>query len=416
MTNPIAVIILAAILLAACSESGPPAKVEAQLAGHAGESAAVESKGPHGGRVLVDSEFRLELVIFESGIEPEFRAWAWQGDTPVPPAEWRLEVTLIRLGEVTHAFTFQAHEDFQRGDDVVSEPHSFQVEVRATANGATHSWKYDSFEGRTTISAQAASASGIEVETAGPAQITETLELQGTVVPDPQRVYRILARYPGVLKTIRPSIGDRVRAGEVLATIESSESLRVYTLSAPNDGVVVSRKANAGETVGAEEILTLVDFSSVWVELAAFQHDLDRIQVGQTVRVRDADGHQLAVGTLQSIAPVGSPASQSMTARVVLPNPDGLWRPGLFASGTVTVAENQVPLAVRRLALQTFRDWTVVFQKAGDAYEIRPVTLGRTNAIWAEVLDGLEPGAEYVTSNSFVIKADIEKSGAKHDH
>ncbi len=416
MTNSIPLIILATILLAACSESGPAVQDVAQSSGHVEEPAAMETKGPHGGRMLVDGDFRLELVIFESGIEPEFRAWTWQGDTPVPPAKWRLEVTLTRLGEVTDTFAFKPHEDFQRGDGVVYEPHSFQVEVRATANGAPHNWQYDSFEGRTTISAAAASASGIEVETAGPAQITETLELQGTVVPDPQRVYRVHARYPGVLKSIKPGIGDRVRAGEVVASIESSDSLRIYTLTAPNDGVVVSRKANVGETVGEGEILTLVDLSSVWVELAAFQHDLDRLRAGQTVTIRDADGHQVAVGTLQSIAPVGSPASQSMTARVVLPNPDGLWRPGLFASGTVTVAENQVPVAVRRLALQTFRDWTVVFQKVGDSYEIRPVTLGRSDADWVEVLDGLEPGAEYVTSNSFVIKADIEKSGATHDH
>jgi cobalt-zinc-cadmium efflux system membrane fusion protein len=105
-----------------------------------------------------------------------------------------------------------------------------------------------------------------------------------------------------------------------------------------------------------------------------------------------------------------------MTARVVLPNETGFWRPGLFVSGAVTVAQTDVPLAVRRTALQTFRDWTVVFQKFGDSYEIRPVTLGRRDATWAEVLDGLAPGAEYVSINSFVIKADIEKSGAKHDH
>ena len=75
-----------------------------------------------------------------------------------------------------------------------------------------------------------------------------------------------------------------------------------------------------------------------------------------------------------------------------------------------------MPLAVKRTALQTFRDFTVVFVQVGDTYEVRMLELGRQDDTWVEVKGGLKPGSIYVTENSYLIKADIEKSGASHDH
>ena len=101
---------------------------------------------------------------------------------------------------------------------------------------------------------------------------------------------------------------------------------------------------------------------------------------------------------------------------MVVDNADGRWRPGLFVTGELVVAQNDVAIAVRRSALQTLDDSTVVFEQIGDDYEARPVTLGRGDDDWVEVSAGLEAGAHYVTQGSYLIKADIEKSGASHDH
>jgi cobalt-zinc-cadmium efflux system membrane fusion protein len=75
-----------------------------------------------------------------------------------------------------------------------------------------------------------------------------------------------------------------------------------------------------------------------------------------------------------------------------------------------------VPLAVRRAGIQGFRDFQVVFARFGDTYEVRMLELGISDAEWIEVTGGLSAGTEYVTGNSYLIKADIEKSGASHDH
>ena len=67
-------------------------------------------------------------------------------------------------------------------------------------------------------------------------------------------------------------------------------------------------------------------------------------------------------------------------------------------------------------AIQRFRDFDVVFARVGDTYEVRMLELGRRTPEWTEVLGGLEPGTEYVVDGAFLIRADIEKSGASHDH
>jgi cobalt-zinc-cadmium efflux system membrane fusion protein len=101
---------------------------------------------------------------------------------------------------------------------------------------------------------------------------------------------------------------------------------------------------------------------------------------------------------------------------VPLPNPDNRLRPGQFLQARVVAAEVDVPLAVERSALQRFRNFDVVFAKVGEIYEVRMLELGRMDEQHAEVLSGLEPGETYVTENSYLIKADIEKAGASHDH
>jgi len=268
----------------------------------------------------------------------------------------------------------------------------------------------------TEIHDEIAAQSGIETGVVGPARIRETISLHGTIVPDPRRVFRLHARYPGIVRDVRGQIGSRVRKGELLAVVESDESLQRYNIVSPSDGVIVTRDANVGVHTGNDPLVTVVDLSTVWVELASFQHDLGKIKSGQPVLVEDVDGHLNADGRVDNVAAVGSAASQSMTVRVVLPNPDGHWRPGLFVTGEVVFREEEVPLAVRVAALQDMGGKTAIFEKVGERYVARPVTIGRRDRDFAEVMSGIGAGALYVTVNSFLVKADIEKSGASHDH
>lgn len=270
--------------------------------------------------------------------------------------------------------------------------------------------------GSTEIHDEIALESGIETGSVGPARIRETISLHGTIVPDPRRVFRLHARYPGIVRDVRGQIGDQVSKGDLLVVVESDESLQRYNIVSPSNGVIVTRDANVGVNTSDGPLVTIVDLSTVWVELASFQHDLGKIKPRQPVLIEDVDGHLNADGRVDNVAAVGSAASQSMTVRVVLPNPDGHWRPGLFVTGEVVFREEEVPLAVRVGALQDMDGESVIFEKLGERYEARAVTIGRRDRDFAEVTGGIEAGTLYVTANSFLVKADILKSGAAHDH
>jgi cobalt-zinc-cadmium efflux system membrane fusion protein len=373
-------------------------------------------KGPHGGRLLQEDDFSLEISIYETGLPPEFRVFAYRHKQPLAADDVSLVIELTRLGGTLDRIEFTPQGDYLRGNSVVYEPHSFEVEVSARHAGKTYTWQYQHFEGRTRIAESMARQMGILTETAGPVTIAETRTLSGRVQTNPNRLSRVRPRFAGVVKAIRSELGDRVSAGDTLATVQSNESLQVYDVKAPIDGLIVKRDIQLGEATADEPLFIIVDLSEVWVELDIFVRDLELISKGQPVLVETLDGRHHKSAVIDWISPLTAHASQSVRARVALANEDGTWRPGQFVRGHVTVGEFPVPLAVRLSALQRFRDSEVVFAHYDDTYEVRMLKLGRRNRDWAEVLEGLEAGTEYVTGNSYLIKADIEKAGAGHDH
>jgi cobalt-zinc-cadmium efflux system membrane fusion protein len=382
----------------------------------AGPGAHDPNEGPHGGRWLEDGDFALEVTIFERGVPPEFRVYAFHHREPVAPAAIELELELKRFGGKVERFKFSPRENHLLGNEVVGEPHSFDVTIRASYEGKSHEWSYESHEGRTTIASEMSARAGVETATAGPGLLREQLTLYGTVEVSPERRLHVTPRFPGVIRSVRVNLGDEVRAGETLAVVESNESLEVYTVAAPISGVVTERKANPGERAGSEPLFEIVDFSSVVAELTVFPGDHARLARGQHVRVRASTAEVEGSGEITSLTPVHLTAIPTWLARVTLQNDDRRWSPGLFVAADITIRESQVPLSIPLSALQTFRDWDVVFLNAGDTYQAQPVELGLRDSESAEVLSGLAPGDRYVVANSYLIKADIEKSGASHDH
>ncbi len=405
---PLAVV---SLTLAACGDAPTTRSKDAE--GHKAAEAEFE-RGPHRGRVLRSGDFAVEVTIFEEGTEPEFHVYPYANNKPVDPKSVQLTMKLTRLGGRVDTFTFQPKNDFLRGSGVVHEPHSFDVEVNAAHLQKTHTWTYASYEGRTTIDPEAAAAAGVKTETAGPAVIDEVIDLPGRIILQPQGRAEIRATYPGRITEMTKAVGQRVEKGDVLVRIEASDSLRNYQITAPISGVVVERNANVGD-VPTQAIYIITDPTQLQAAFFAFPRDAARLRQGQPVEIRGL-GEQRARAAIRILLPSADPATQTVSIFADLPNPDGTWRPGMSVEGIVTVASTKVPLAVRTRALQRFRDFTVVFAKVENTYEVRMLKLGRQTPEWTEVLEGLEPGDIYVSDNAFLIRADIEKSGASHDH
>lgn len=407
----LAPLVVIGLFLAGCSDSGPSKR---SSAADGEQKAADYERGPHRGRLLRSGDFSVEITIFEEGTDPEFHVYAFWQSKPLDPQQVQLTMTLTRLGGRVDQFAFAPKGEFLLGNGVVREPHSFDVAVAAVYQEKTYSWTYASYEGRTTIDPDAAEAAGVRAEPAGPAVIDEIIDLPGRVVLQPHGRAEVRAWYPGRITEMTKAIGQSVRQGEVLVRIEASDSLRTYQITAPISGVIVERNANVGD-VATQAIYVITDTTKLQAAFFAYPRDAERLRPGQPVEIRGLS-EQRASSTIKILLPSADPATQTVSIYAELPNPDGIWRPGMAVEGAVTVTSSKVALAVKTRALQRFRDFTVVFAKVGSTYEVRMLKLGRRTSEWTEVLGGLEPGEVYVSDNAFLIRADIEKSGASHDH
>ena len=377
---------------------------------------AAEVKGPNGGRLLEQGDFALEVTIYETGVPPEFRLYAYEQGKLLPAGEVKATLELVRLGNQIDRFVFEPKGDYLGAEGVVTEPHSFDVNVTATYAGQTYKWSYESHEGRVTIADEVAARSGIATAVAGPMEIAETLNTNGFITADPKKVVRVAPRFTGTVERLMVDPGQRVKAGDELAQVENQQTGVSFSVTAPMDGEILEIRMLPGELTGEDSYILIADLSTVWAQLRIYSRDRALVQTGQAVTIKLPDGTQNATGTISYISPVASPESQTQLARVVLDNQKNHWLPGFYVDASIELSREEAPLAVKKSGLQTFRDFTVVFAKVGETYEVRMLEFGREDEELIEVVGGLQPGETYVTENSFLLKADVLKSGASHDH
>jgi cobalt-zinc-cadmium efflux system membrane fusion protein len=222
--------------------------------------------------------------------------------------------------------------------------------------------------------------------------------------------------------TQRVSAQKLIALGESATSLQSiptapPETLSRYEIRAPLDGTVIEQHVTVGEAVPADRnVFVTADLSSVWAEATITAKDLGAVRIGQQAIVESKDLGRAVTGRITYIGSLVGEETRSAPTRIVIPNPDGRWRPGLFVSVRLVTESTTVPLAVPSEAIQTFRDWQVVFVRYGDWFEARPLELGRSDGEWIEVRKGLSPGEQYAATNGFAIKAEIGKAGATHDH
>jgi cobalt-zinc-cadmium efflux system membrane fusion protein len=199
---------------------------------------------------------------------------------------------------------------------------------------------------------------------------------------------------------------------------EPEERLAWYELKAPFAGQVIEQHVTRGEFLTEEtDAYVVADLATVWVDLSVYPKDVGRVRTGLRAIVAAGDG--LAVeGKITYVAPTVDPETRAGLARVSLPNPKGEWKPGMFVSGEVLVEEVEVGVLVPRTALLSVDGRTVVFVQEGDAFEARPVTVGRGNELRAEVVAGLRAGEAYAAEGGFGLKAHLARGsfGDGHDH
>ena len=196
----------------------------------------------------------------------------------------------------------------------------------------------------------------------------------------------------------------------------ANASLTRYEVVAPLAGTVIEKHIAVGEMLKDDtEAFVVADLSTVWVDLNIAAKDLALVRKGQRV-VITADTTMKAEGTVSYISPVVSDETRTVVTRVVLPNPDGRWRPGLFVTATIATSETPVAVLIPKTAIQTIEGQPTVFVQTPEGFAPRPVTLGRANETHVEITAGLQAGERYAATETFVLKADLGKGTGSHDH
>ncbi|KTD70769.1 MULTISPECIES: efflux RND transporter periplasmic adaptor subunit [Legionella] len=381
------------------------------------ESQEEFEKGPQGGRLFKKENIALELLIFERGMPPHFRAYLYQDGKAISPDVAKFTAELTRFNGKKEVVTFSPIDNFLQSDQVIKEPHSFDVTLQLMISGKSYNWQYNTYEGRIKLVPAMLQAANIQTEKAESQTIKTQLQVVGKIVPNRDTMAPIYARYAGIIKVMNKNLGDEVSKGDLLATIESNESLQNYNINAPITGTIVQKYVTNGELAQSNKpIYDVANLNNVWADFTLYRKETPLVKNGMIVIVIGDEGQPKTTSHISYIAPLGIEDSQTTLARAVLPNEQREWIPGMYVNGYIIIKEKTVPVAVPLAALQRIGEQDVVFVQQGDYFEATPVVLGQRDKQWVEVVSGLDAGEHYVTKNSFYLKAELGKEGASHEH
>jgi len=187
---------------------------------------------------------------------------------------------------------------------------------------------------------------------------------------------------------------------------ESDALLTRYEIVSPLDGEVLEKKISLGEMVKSETaVYRVANLDSVWVKVNVYQKDMGFLRKGEEVVISAGQGIPDARGKITFIGPLVGETTRTAHAQVLLPNPDGQWRPGLFVNAEISTARERIPLWIPQEAVATLEGRTVVFIPAAEGFKPKTISTGRSDRTHVEIVAGLSPGDPYVAKGAFEIKA-----------
>jgi cobalt-zinc-cadmium efflux system membrane fusion protein len=235
----------------------------------------------------------------------------------------------------------------------------------------------------------------------------------------------------GAQKKLVAAKADLARAqAEVSA---ASRALEVYghggrgsevAIRSPIAGQIVERHASLGEVVEPSQVLfEVTDIKKVWAVGRVYQQNAGQVEVGAAASLTlQAHPGRSWQGTLDYVAPTLDERTRTLAVRMVLDNPEGVLRPGLFGELSITKKNGQAKTApyIRADALQKVGNEVVVFvpEPEEGSFHAVPVAVGQRSQGRVQVVSGLKVGDKYVSAGAFVLKSELLRGelGEGHAH
>lgn len=282
--------------------------------------------------------------------------------------------------------------------------------------------KDDHEEGFVEITKEKAQRAAIKTSKVIQGNLNQTLVLPGEVTVNGDLLVHIAPRFEGTLKKVAKHVGEKVKKGDLLATIQSNESLSIYEITSETDGVVIDKDAAHGEFVTNDKVLfTIANFDTVWVNAAIHTNELVSVKKGLTAIVHSKSTKHSQTGIINYVRPTLNETTRTALARIVLDNSNRQWLPGMFVNVSLNLSATTPQLLIPSESAVFIQNEYVAFVKATspdgkEGFEKRDITVGQDNGIQAEVLSGLKLGEVVASGETFILKAELGKGSAEHDH
>ncbi len=296
------------------------------------------------------------------------------------------------------------------------------VESEEDHSGHDHEEGEHSDDTEIKLSSQAVKLAAITTNNVRKERIAKVIELPGEIGFNEDKVANITPRYAGIVKIVKKHLGEFLNEGDVLAVIESNESLTQYDVVAPISGHIIEKHITIGEFAGEEEpIFVIANMKTVWVNCEVYPHTIQYLQKGQKVKI-DAVGMELeTIGRISYIAPVFNEETRSAIARIEIPSDKMKWRPGMFIYASIERSSDKEVPVVDKNAVQVFNDKNVIFiPESKNVFKPVEVELGMSDDNFVEIKDGIHLGESYVSNGAFELKAKLVTSSlgdhAGHGH
>ena len=259
----------------------------------------------------------------------------------------------------------------------------------------------------------------IKTEPAALGDLEVTLKAAGRVSENMNKTAKVVSTLEGRLIKLNNDLGDRVKAGDVLALIQTPELLgRPLEVKAPIDGVITDRKSTTGELVTKDtQIYVISEPADLWVIAEIKERDIGAVNIGQDAAFSVlAHPNEHFRGKVVRIANRVEDQSRTLEVRIEASNADGRLSPGMFADVEIVTTVQQNALLISDTALQTNGEEVVVFVALdGTKFEKRAVRLGMEQHGKVQVLEGVKAGEKVVTAGSFILKSEMLKSEMEAD-
>jgi len=192
---------------------------------------------------------------------------------------------------------------------------------------------------------------------------------------------------------------------------EADEMFTRFEVVAPFNGTVIEKHIALGENLKDDaEVFIIADLSTVWINLQVYPKELSLIRKGQRISLLDNVGVPETHGIIDYVGPLVGTQTRTAVARVVQPNPKGELRPGLFVTANVTIKTSNADIVVHKDHIQYLDDVPCIFVQVAEGFELRGVILGDSDGDYVAITKGLTVGESYATTNSFLLKSEMEQS------